>query len=67
MPLNCQLEPTTLASKTTEATAPHAKSVEELLVLFAADPDRGFREEQVAALRAQHGLNQLTEAPPAPT
>lgn len=66
MPMNNQLEPTTLASLQTEATAPHAKSVGEVLALFAADAERGLRAEQVVALRAQHGLNQLTEAPPTP-
>lgn len=49
-----------------EARDPHAKSAADILTILASEAERGLQSEQLAALRAQHGPNQLTEMPPTP-
>ena len=64
--MNTESESSTSAPPQTEAAPPHAKPIGEVLSLYGADAEYGLRSEQVLALRAQHGLNQLIEAPPTP-
>ena len=44
--------------------APHAQTVDELAVQLDVRLDMGLSAEQVSQRKAQHGLNQLAEAPP---
>lgn len=66
IPLNRQLEVPTPAGQQSEMTRPYAMSVVDVVAVFRSDPERGLRAEQVVALRAQYGSNELTEAPPTP-
>lgn len=66
MKMNDRPEAGSPALTKAKPAALHAMSMEEVLTLLAADPERGLRAAQVSALRAKHGLNQLTEAPPPP-
>ncbi len=64
--MNRQLEAPTLAAQQSEAITPYAMAIEDVLASFTGDSECGLRAEQVVALRAQHGWNELTEAPPTP-
>ena len=59
-------QPSTVETPPAGTTAPFALAAEEVLASLATDPERGLRAEQVQTLRARHGYNELTEAPPTP-
>jgi Ca2+-transporting ATPase len=45
---------------------PYSLPVDEVVTASASDPERGLRNDQVAALGERHGFNELAEAPPIP-
>lgn len=66
IPLDRQLEAPTLAAHQSKAITPYAMAIDGVVASFTSDPERGLSAEQVVALRALHGWNELTEAPPTP-
>ena len=61
-----QCESASHATDQTEAIAPYALPVDQVVARLGSDAERGLRLDQVAESRTRFGWNELTEAPPTP-